>query len=1059
MSTSPGSQPAVWVENSSNQWDCTWSGTIALSSSGGSLTTDTAVASTCLSLTATTGFAQPTGNGCDFAGAIALVSQNTYQATQYILTASVSATNSTAATPGTSNAFGVSTYGAATQLAYYLQPIGVAAATASTAFISQSVSIPFVTTSTAQAVLAVEDSFGNVVATAKNGTNTMVPTFSFPTGSGGGTLSSCALGTLTSGYYLVTGCHGTAYSNNVLLKATNNFSVTVNGSTSTPSVTSTTFSISGVPHNLIFSTAPVPGASGAIFTTMPVIEVVDSNGLVVTAATGGTLSLTPSGGTLSNCTNLTLVSGVVSPQNCTFAGLESTSYTLSASITVTIGGSNYPVTGTSGSFSPTLPGAATQLVFTTSPVAGAAGSSFTTMPVVYVEDSSGNLVTSSNAVITLAASGGTLSNCANLAATGGVVNVSDCTFGGLVGSPTTNLYTLTASSTGLTSGTSGTFYVTAPGPVSQLVLNLNVSGSSCSPSILYQGTCAPSATYEDAYGNTATTDNATITFQNSGTGGSSVSATAPTQTLGVASETLTGTGIGTISVYATGGGFTSTTGTFIVNKAPQTVNFYTDGTYTNTTTGNSLTYGTASTYQTYAQGSQLGAITFNSTTTSVCTVNSTGLITIVTAGSCVITADAAATTNYADSGTTNFTLTINKAAQTVAFYTAANGGGTITTGNSLTYGTAATYQTYAQGSQLGTITFNSTTTSVCTVNSSGVITIVTAGSCVITADAAATTNYADSGTTNFTLTINRASQTISYTAPTRASENSGTYTPSGTSTSGLALTFTVTGDCTITGGVITFSHATGNCVVSANQAGNVDYNAATQVQQTITVVNLGFTSLATQGAASNTATTASITATAGSKLVILVAFTSRVAGNTCGTPTSAAFTGATAIVATYQFDPAPGGANPYDYECAYTATATGNAGTVTETDNGTANGGNPQAPSTVIQVMGITGDNSAVVTNAGTGAGSSTTATFNLGAAPVATSLELAFGAASYAQNGTQPTFSTPTGFNATTLSPQPAGGYPSVVGYIFDGPAVNSVGDTVAPTSIWGTIGLEIQP
>ncbi|MGA2432198.1 MAG: hypothetical protein ABSG09_01935, partial [Acidimicrobiales bacterium] len=243
--------------------------------------------------------------------------------------------------------------------------------------------------------------------------------------------------------------------------------------------------------------------------------------------------------------------------------------------------------------------------------------------------------------------------------------------------------------------------------------------------------------------------------------------------------------------------------------------------------------------------------------------------------------------------------------------------------------------------------------------------------------------------------------------------------------------------------------------IDANQNGNGNYNLATQVQQSITVVGGGFTSLATQGALSATVTTASITPAAGSKVVIFITFTSNSANDTCGTPTSASFGGTTQIVATYQFDTTAGGANPYDYECAYTATATGNAGTVTETDTGTASTGHN--PSSVSQVMGVTGDNAAVVTNPATNAGASVTPVFNLTAGPGATSLELAFGTAQYAQGGTQPTFSTPTNF--ALLSIQQAAGYPSVVGYIFDGSAVATSNDTLNPTGNWGTIGLEIQP
>ena len=113
--------------------------------------------------------------------------------------------------------------------------------------------------------------------------------------------------------------------------------------------------------------------------------------------------------------------------------------------------------------------------------------------------------------------------------------------------------------------------------------------------------------------------------------------------------------------------------------------------------------------------------------------------------------------------------------QSVAFYTT-NGYVTTTTSGSATYSPSGTYPTYAQGSGSGTITFASTSTGVCTVNSStGLITFVTAGTCTVTADAAATTSYSDSGPTTFTLTINPRPPTVGGTIQ-QASSTSGATT-------------------------------------------------------------------------------------------------------------------------------------------------------------------------------------------------------------------------------------------------------------------------------------------
>ena len=66
-----------------------------------------------------------------------------------------------------------------------------------------------------------------------------------------------------------------------------------------------------------------------------------------------------------------------------------------------------------------------------------------------------------------------------------------------------------------------------------------------------------------------------------------------------------------------------------------------------------------------------------------------------------------------------------------------------------------------------------------------------------------------------------------------------TYTATATATSGLAAALTIdasaTSVCSISAGVVTFI-AAGTCVIDANQAGNANWNAATQAQQSFTVV-------------------------------------------------------------------------------------------------------------------------------------------------------------------------------------------------------------------------------
>jgi sugar lactone lactonase YvrE len=96
-------------------------------------------------------------------------------------------------------------------------------------------------------------------------------------------------------------------------------------------------------------------------------------------------------------------------------------------------------------------------------------------------------------------------------------------------------------------------------------------------------------------------------------------------------------------------------------------------------------------------------------------------------------------------------------------------------------------------------------------------------------------NYA-ANSTSITLTVGQASQFITFTGlPTSATFGAaGPYTLGATATSGLTVSYGVTGPATLNGTTLTIAGA-GTVVVTANQAGNANYSAATPVSQSITV--------------------------------------------------------------------------------------------------------------------------------------------------------------------------------------------------------------------------------
>ncbi|MBP6008879.1 MAG: hypothetical protein KA740_14405 [Rhodoferax sp.] len=137
------------------------------------------------------------------------------------------------------------------------------------------------------------------------------------------------------------------------------------------------------------------------------------------------------------------------------------------------------------------------------------------------------------------------------------------------------------------------------------------------------------------------------------------------------------------------------------------------------------------------------------------------------------------------------------------------------------------------------VSYGSTTPTVCSVNaSSGLVTNLTAGTCVIAANQAGNDDFAPAAqlTQSLQVLVN-PTQTISFaTAP--ALSLYGTATVSATASSGLAVSYSslTSTVCSVAAstGVVT-DIAAGDCIIAANQSGDANYNAATQVTQTLTV--------------------------------------------------------------------------------------------------------------------------------------------------------------------------------------------------------------------------------
>jgi mucin-19 len=133
------------------------------------------------------------------------------------------------------------------------------------------------------------------------------------------------------------------------------------------------------------------------------------------------------------------------------------------------------------------------------------------------------------------------------------------------------------------------------------------------------------------------------------------------------------------------------------------------------------------------------------------------------------------------------------------------------------------------------ITYSSSDSNVATV-SSNTVTITGVGSCLITASQPGDFIYKAATNVSRTLTVTKASQTITFTSPSAQTFGNGSFTLLATASSGLTVSFTSgnTNVATISSNTVTIKGA-GTVSITARQAGNTNYNAAISVAKTLTV--------------------------------------------------------------------------------------------------------------------------------------------------------------------------------------------------------------------------------
>ncbi|MGA3080391.1 MAG: putative Ig domain-containing protein [Terracidiphilus sp.] len=294
--------------------------------------------------------------------------------------------------------------------------------------------------------------------------------------------------------------------------------------------------------------------------------------------------------------------------------------------------------------------------------------------------------------------------------------------------------------------------------------------------------------------------------------------------------TVTGAGVVTITgagtIYLTAsqaasGNYAAATATTAVTVNPETPTLTFAAIPTET-------FGAAP-FQASASSASSGAVTYSLTAgqTSAGTVTSAGVVTITGVGTIYLTANQAATANYT-AATATTTVTVNPETPALTFASIP----------AQTYGNPA-FQVSASSASSGAVTYSLTPgqTSAGTVTGAGLVTITGAGTIYLTANQAASGNYA-AATATTTVTVNGEVPALSFAAIPTHVVGDAPFQVSASSASSGAVTYALTpgqtSAGTVTGaGMVTITGA-GTIYLTANQAANGNYAAATATT-TVTV--------------------------------------------------------------------------------------------------------------------------------------------------------------------------------------------------------------------------------
>lgn len=185
---------------------------------------------------------------------------------------------------------------------------------------------------------------------------------------------------------------------------------------------------------------------------------------------------------------------------------------------------------------------------------------------------------------------------------------------------------------------------------------------------------------------------------------------------------------------------------------------------------------------------------------------------------------------YSGSTSTTSSISVSKISQTITFTDPSNQAFS----NSTT-------ELSATSNRSLTVAFSSLSPTICSVSGSSV-TLISVGTCQIAADQSGNGTYAAAVQVIQEFTVSIADQAITFGSIANKLLGISPFSLVASVSSALTAIFssTTTSVCTVTGGQVTIL-AAGTCTIKANQAGNGNFNPATEQTQSFSVTQIAIT--------------------------------------------------------------------------------------------------------------------------------------------------------------------------------------------------------------------------